>query len=71
MNEPKIVCIVTMPKALVIKSRLEAEGIPVYLSYDSAVKLYGITVDGLGEVKVLVPEEFEKRAKEIIKEAGD
>lgn len=71
MKDFEKVYVTTMPEALIIKSRIEAEGIPVILSYDSAVKLYGITVDGLGEVKVLVPSSFASRVREIIKKAKE
>ncbi len=42
-------------KAHVIKARLELAGIPVLLDYESAGPIIGITVDGLGEVHILVP----------------
>lgn len=53
-------------RANIIKSHLEAEGIPVYLKYESAGIIYGITADGIGEVKVLVPKENAEDAKKII-----
>ena len=52
--------------ASVIKSHLESEGIPVHLEYDSASKVFGLTVDGLGEMRILVPREFAEEAKRII-----
>ena len=52
--------------ASVVKSHLESEGIPVLLQYESAGRVYGLTVDGLGQVKVLVPEKFAEEAKQII-----
>ena len=60
------VCTTTYMKAQVIKGRLESEGIPVLLSYESAGLVYGITVDGLGEVKVMVPKHLAKEAEEIL-----
>ena len=53
-------------EAQIIKGRLESEGIPVLLSYESAGLVYGITVDGLGEVKIMVPKALAKEAKEIL-----
>ena len=53
--------------AHVIKSHLESEGIPVLLQYESAGAIYGLTVDGLGEVRILVPQELVEEAKHIIK----
>ena len=41
--------------AQVIKSKLESENIPVLLRYESVGRVLGITFDGLGQVKVMVP----------------
>jgi hypothetical protein len=54
-------------EASVIKSHLECEGIPAVLQYESVGRVFGLTVDGLGEIKILVPQELAERAKEIIK----
>ncbi len=52
------------PRAHVIKSKLEAAGIAAMLSYDSASLLFGLTVDGIGKVRVLVrPEDAEEAHK--------
>jgi hypothetical protein len=64
------VCTSRYMEAQIIKGRLESEGIPVLLSYESAGLIYGITIDGLGEVKVMVPEHLEEEAKAILA-AGD
>jgi len=53
-------------EAQIIKGRLESEGIPVLLSYESAGLVYGLTVDGLGEVKIMVPQRLAQEAKEIL-----
>jgi len=63
-------------EANVIKSHLESEGIPVFLQYESVGRVFGLTVDGLGEIRILVPQELAEKAKEVIKprefgEAGD
>ena len=63
-------------EASIIKSHLESEGIPVILQYESVGRVFGLTVDGLGEIRILVPQGLVERAKEIIKpretgEAGD
>ncbi len=52
--------------ANVMKSHLESEGIPVLLEYESAGIVYGLTVDGLGQVRVLVPQELAEDARRII-----
>ena len=36
-------------------SHLESEEIPVLLRYESAGEVFGITVNGLGKVDILVP----------------
>lgn len=53
-------------QASIVKSHLESEGIPVLLKYESAGRVFGLTVDGLGEVRVLVPQGFAEEAKRII-----
>lgn len=60
------VCTARQMEAQIIKGRLESEGIPTLLSYDSASLVYGLIIDGLGEVKILVPEHLAKEAKEIL-----
>jgi len=52
--------------ANVIKSHLESEGIPVLLKYESAGRVYGVTIDGLGEVRILVHEKDAEKALSII-----
>jgi len=58
-------------RANIIKSHLEVEGIPVYLKYEGAGRIYGILVDGLGEVRVLVPKDLAEEAKQIIEPQED
>jgi len=53
-------------EAQIIKGRLESEGIPVLLTYESLGLVYGLTVDGLGEVKIMVPRHLAEEAKEIL-----
>ena len=53
--------------ANVLKSHLESEGIPVLLKWESAGRVYGLTVDGLGQVSILVPQELADEARLIIK----
>jgi hypothetical protein len=58
-------------EAQIIKGRLESEGIPVLLSYESAGLIYGLTIDGLGEVKIMVPKRLAEEAKEILGVNGE
>lgn len=57
-----------MMRAEVVKSKLESAGIPAMLKYESAGRTFGIIIDGLGEVKVLVQKERETEARELLKE---
>ena len=52
--------------AQVIKTKLESEGIPVVLRYQSVGHVLGITVDGLGQVEVLVPQPLADQAESIL-----
>jgi hypothetical protein len=52
----------------VIKAKLEAAGIRVLLDYESVGPVIGITVDGLGEVRVLVANEDVEEARSLIEE---
>ena len=65
---PRLVAIYTgsYMEAQIMKSHLESEGIPAILTYEPAGLVYGVTVDGLGETTVLVPEQLSKEAKEIL-----
>ena len=55
-------------RAQVIKTKLEDAGIPVLLKYESIGPVMGITVDGLGEVRILVPSRYADAARAIIEE---
>ena len=68
-KEPKLVTVYTAQgqlEAQIIKTRLESEGIPVLLSYESLGIVCGLTIDGLGEVRVMVPEALAQEAREIL-----
>jgi len=53
-------------EAYIIKGRLRNEGIPVKLQEETIARLYGITINGIGQTKIFVPHEYSKKAKEII-----
>ncbi|MCZ7572369.1 MAG: DUF2007 domain-containing protein [Ardenticatenaceae bacterium] len=53
-------------EAEVIKGKLESYGIPVLLQYESAGVVFGLTIDKLGEVQVLVPAERAAEARALI-----
>ena len=54
--------------ARVAKSKLEAAGIPALLSYRAASLIFGLTVDGIGKVRVLVPEQYAAEARSTLAE---
>jgi len=55
-------------QAEVFKSKLESAGIPVLLDYESLGPTLGITVDGLGEVRVMVHDELANEARALLEE---
>src|SRR5512137_2683328 len=55
-----------MTEAKIITGRLASDGIPTQLRYEAAGTIYAITVDGLGEVKILVPVSEWERARELL-----
>ncbi|MGD8967489.1 MAG: DUF2007 domain-containing protein [Anaerolineae bacterium] len=56
-------------KAQVIKAKLEEAGIPVLLDYESIGPVMGLTVDGLGQVRILVPKACAEQARALIDES--
>ena len=74
MEKRNLIAVATVQRDLVasvIKGRLECEGIPVLLQYETLSRVYGLTIDGLGQVKVMVPAEFAGQAKKILEEKPD
>ena len=55
-----------MHEAAIVNGRLETEGIPVRLRYESAGPIYAITVDGLGEVQIMVPDDQFEEARRVL-----
>jgi len=58
-----------MLEANVIKGRLETSGIPALLDHESQV--WGMVIDELGEVRVLVPTERAEEARELLAVGDD
>ena len=52
--------------AQIFKSKLEAAGLPVLLKYDSASLVFGITIDGLGAVRIMVPHAHASEAEAVL-----
>ncbi len=60
-----LICVATVYGQLqgqVLKSKLETAEIPVMLQYESYGLVLGLTVDGMGQVRVMVPEELADEA---------
>jgi hypothetical protein len=53
-------------EAEIVKSKLENFQIPVLLKFESAGHIFGITMDGLGKVKIMVPKALLREAREIL-----
>jgi hypothetical protein len=58
-----------MLEAEAIKGRLETSGIPAAFDFESIGQTFGITIDGLGEVRILVPIERANEARELLRSA--
>lgn len=75
MNEtPNLACVLIcqgVDLGNIYKSKLEAAGIPVLLQYESAGLVLGITVDGLGAVRVMVPTLYAEEARQLLEEHED
>jgi hypothetical protein len=56
----------SQPEAEIVKGRLNCDDIPAILRYEAAGIIYGLTVDGLGQVEVRVPAHLAERAREIL-----
>ena len=55
-----------MVNANIIVGRLETEGIPTRLKYEAAGTIYAVNIDGLGEVKIMVPVSCMEDARTIL-----
>ncbi len=60
-----------MTQANLIAGRLASEGIRTQFRYEAAGTIYAITVDGLGEVRILVPVPDWERAQEVLSRSYD
>ncbi len=60
-----------MTQANIIAGRLKSEGIATRLGYEAAGSIYAITIDGLGEVRIMVPFADWERAKDLLSRSYD
>lgn len=70
-NALVVLCTSRHGAAQIIRARLEDHGIPSALSYERASIVYGLTVDGLGEVRILVPQSLYEQARAVLAENVD
>lgn len=54
-------------EAEIIRGMLESNGIPALLKYESLGQIYGLTVDGLAQVEVQVPQKYIQDAENLLK----
>lgn len=52
--------------AELIKQFLEEQGVPVHLAYESVREIYGHFTDGIGGLRLQVPDEFEAEARRLL-----
>jgi hypothetical protein len=60
-----------MTNANIVMGRLQTEGIPARLKYEAVGAIYAITIDGLGEVAILVPVSYVEKAREVLSRTYD
>ena len=67
-DKEKFIAVFTgsLTEAHIVKGRLESEGIPAFLSYESAGPVFGITVNGIGETAVWVPRALADDARKVL-----
>jgi hypothetical protein len=65
-NEVKLIRIRGGINAQSILAALHGRGIPARTHGEAVGMIYGLTLDGLGEVSILVPEEFLEEAREVL-----
>jgi hypothetical protein len=73
MKEPELVVVYVSAGPLaaeVIKGKLESAGIPAMLKSE-ARNTFPFTIDGMGQVEVLVSKQNEARARELVKGEND
>ena len=56
-----------MVETEIIKSKLRSFGIPCHVQFETAGRLYGVTINGLGKAKIMVKKEDLKQALELIR----
>lgn len=74
MDENDLAELVTVEGGLeadIVKSKLESFSIPALLRYEAAGRIFGITMDGLGKVKILVSRGLLEEARQVLAAGPD
>ena len=58
-------------EAELIRGMLEDCGIPSMLKSHAAPSVHAFTIDGMGQFKIMVPQCYEEKAKELIRKDND
>ncbi len=69
MNETKLVVVYKAAgevEAELVKGKLANVGISALLEHEAGGRAYGLTIDGWGEYRVLVPEDQARRARAVL-----
>ncbi len=69
MNETELVVVYKAAgeaEAELVKGKLTNAGISVLLEHDAGGRAYGLTIDGWGEYRVLVPENQVRQARAVL-----
>lgn len=65
-----VIAVVGWAEAEVMRSKLDAAGIPCILQREAVGVAFGITIGALGEVRVLVPEPLAEQAIELLNDTA-
>lgn len=65
-NLVELIVVEGMVEAEVIKTKLDSFGVPSTLKFEAVGRLFGITMNGLGKVQILVNGDDLKKAQELI-----
>jgi hypothetical protein len=62
-----------MLQAEILRALFESEGIPVWLSHESAGTAMGLGIGPLADVEIIVPNSFENTARQLLQDyySGD
>ena len=67
----ELIVVEGMVETEILKSKLDSFGIDCLVQFESAGRLFGITLNGLGKAKIMVKQEDYSKALKIIQETDD